>query len=47
LEIYRGGLPPKEAAMVLKWAALHRDELRVNWIRARREEPLRRIAPLE
>lgn len=47
LEVYRGVLPPKELATVLRWAAVHHDELRANWVRARREEPLHRIAPLD
>jgi len=29
-----------------EWAALHRDEHRRNWIRAREDAPLERIAPL-
>ena len=47
LEVYRGELPPKELAMILRWAAVHHDELRANWRRARREVPLHRIAPLD
>ena len=46
LTVYRGALSPRAVALVLEWAALHRDELRRNWDRARREEPLERIEPL-
>lgn len=32
--------------MVLEWAALHRDELRADWQRARQGEVLEPIDPL-
>lgn len=41
-----GDLPPRVRGLVVEWAALHRDELRDDWERARRHEPLRRIEPL-
>jgi hypothetical protein len=31
----------------MEWAALHRDELLNDWQRARRQEPLKPIDPLE
>jgi hypothetical protein len=34
-------------ALVLEWAALHRDELREDWHRARAGETLNEIEPLE
>ena len=43
----RGSLPPRAQRLVRDWADLHRGELRENWQRARRAEPLRPIAPLE
>ena len=43
----RGDFPPRAQRLVRDWADLHRDELRENWQRARRAEPLRPIAPLE
>ncbi len=46
LEILGGSLPRRALALVLEWAAAHRDELRANWDRARAEEPLEQIAPL-
>lgn len=39
-------LEPRALALVLEWAALHRDELHANWERARRGEQLAAIAPL-
>ncbi len=47
LAVYRGWLPSRALALVQEWAELHRDELGLNWERARREQPLQRIAPLE
>jgi hypothetical protein len=46
LEILRGSLPHRAVALVLEWAALHRDELRMDWDRARRGLPLAPIPPL-
>jgi Domain of unknown function (DUF4160) len=46
LAVLQGSLPRKKLALVRKWARLHTDELRTNWERARREEPLREIDPL-
>ena len=45
--VYRGDLPRRALAMVLEWAALHRDELRRDWELARSGQPLAPIAPLE
>lgn len=47
LEVIGGSLPRRSFALVLEWAALHRQELRVNWERCRRHEQTRQIAPLE
>lgn len=46
LAVLEGALPPRALGLVVEWAALHRDELRATWERARRLEPLGRIAPL-
>jgi hypothetical protein len=43
----RGVFPPRALRLVLEWATLHKQELLANWERARRREPLVRIAPLE
>jgi hypothetical protein len=43
----RGEFPRRALRLVLEWAELHRQELFEDWERARRREPLERIAPLE
>jgi hypothetical protein len=45
--LLEGHLSPRALGLVTEWAAIHRDELLTNWSLARRQEPLRRIAPLE
>lgn len=47
LEIVEGELPRRALALVLEWAALHRDELRENWELARAGLPLNPIDPLD
>lgn len=47
LEILAGSLPRRTLALVLEWAALHREELRADWGQCRRHEQPTRIAPLE
>jgi hypothetical protein len=46
LELIEGWLPPRALRLVREWAAIHRDELRENWKRARAHEPLVQIDPL-
>jgi hypothetical protein len=46
-EILKGKLSNRVLGLVLEWAVLHRDELRADWERARKEEPLEPIQPLE
>jgi hypothetical protein len=45
-EVLAGSLPRRQLRLVRQWAQLHREELLANWERARRREPLERIAPL-
>ncbi|MGO9056303.1 MAG: DUF4160 domain-containing protein [Candidatus Binataceae bacterium] len=47
LSLFRGSLPQRAVALVLEWAALHRNELRQDWQFARNGEPLRQIEPLD
>ena len=47
LAILRGDLPRRALALVLEWAALHRQELRSDWESARLGTPLQQIAPLD
>ena len=42
----RSRVPRRALALVSEWAAIHQDELRANWERARRDEPLQPIEPL-
>jgi Domain of unknown function (DUF4160) len=44
--VIAGSLPRRALALVVEWAALHRDELLANWERARRDEQLEPIEPL-
>jgi hypothetical protein len=47
LSILRGELPRRAMALVLEWAALRREEPRLDWERARGGTPLNSIAPLD
>jgi len=47
LDVTRGDLPRRAHALVLEWATLHRNELRDDWERARKEKPLAEIEGLE
>jgi hypothetical protein len=47
LEVYEGHLPRRAHALVLEWAAMHREELLSDWDRARQGLPLGWIKPLE
>jgi hypothetical protein len=45
--IYQGSLPKTAFDLVNKWRLIHLQELRENWIRARNNESVRHIEPLE
>ena len=47
LRVLRGHLPRRALALVLEWAAAHRDELSRDWDLAAQHRPLDRIEPLE
>jgi hypothetical protein len=47
LAIYRGSLPRRALALVLEWAALHRDDLRRDWDLAGSGQRPAPIEPLE
>jgi hypothetical protein len=47
LSVFAGRLPPRVMGLVIEWATLHREELFVNWERARDQQKLLRIDPLE
>ena len=46
LEVIAGQLPPRALRLVIEWARSHQAELRENWDRARRHQPLEPIEPL-
>ena len=45
-EVIADGIPARAVKLVQEWCELHRDELRLNWARARENAPLVRIDPL-
>lgn len=47
IALLRGELPPRALGLVTEWTSLHREELMANWQRARRDEPLMGVPPLE
>jgi hypothetical protein len=44
--VIAGGLPQRALRLLAEWAGVHEGELRANWERARRHEPLAAIEPL-
>lgn len=44
--LLRGRLPPRILAMVVEWAAIHRDELLADWHLAQQRETLHSIEGL-
>lgn len=47
LAVYRGRVRTRALDLITEWASAHQHELRENWDRAMRREPLARIDPLE
>jgi len=45
--VIEGKFPPKALGLVVEWASQHQPELSEMWERARKREPLFKIAPLE
>jgi hypothetical protein len=45
-EVIAGRIAARALRLVQEWYGLHRDELRLNWARAREDAPLERIDPL-
>lgn len=44
--VLAGSLAPRALDLVLEWAALHADELRSDWERVKKRQPLVPIDPL-
>ena len=47
LEVLEGHLPRTALGLVLEWANRHKEELRDNWNKGQRHNPLTPIKPLE
>lgn len=47
LSVFAGSLPPRALGLVIEWAALHQPELLEDWTRAKGQQPLERIDPLQ
>ena len=47
LSVFPGRLPPRVMGLVIEWATRHREELFVDWERARDQQKLLEIDPLE
>ena len=47
LSVFSGRLPPRVMGLVIEWAAFHQQELFADWDRARTQQELEKIAPLE
>jgi len=47
LTLLEGRLSPRVLGLVMEWTALHQQELREDWNRARTLQPLVPITPLE
>ena len=47
LSIIEGQLSPRILGLVIEWADIHQTELIENWQRAREQNPLEKIEPLE
>lgn len=46
LAVFAGELSPRATGLVAEWASLHEDELMAAWEKAKRLEPMGKIAPL-
>ena len=47
LSVFSGRLSPRATGLVIEWATLHQQELLADWERARAQQGLKSIAPLE
>lgn len=45
--IVEGYLPPRALGLVTEWATLHREALLEDWALAEKQQPLKKIKPLE
>jgi len=47
LSAFSGHLPPRVMGLVIEWATIHKEELFADWARARAQQKLLKIDPLE
>jgi len=47
LSLFSGSLPPRVLGLVIESATLHRQELLDDWEKAKSQQELKKIAPLE
>ena len=47
LQVLHGWLPDRARSLLMEWARLHQEELGEDWRRARAQQPLKPIDPLE
>jgi hypothetical protein len=47
LSIFSGALPPWVTGLVIEWVTTHRQGVLNDWARARKQQDLHKIAPLE
>jgi hypothetical protein len=47
LSVFSGRLPPRVTGLVIEWATIHQQALFADWERARAQQELQKIAPLE
>jgi hypothetical protein len=47
LSSFSGHLPPRVMGLVIEWATIHQEDLFADWERARAQQELQKIAPLE
>ena len=43
---FKDHLPPRALGLAMEWAAIHAEELLIDWALASARQPLHRIAPL-
>lgn len=46
LSVLSGSLPPRALGLVMEWASIHQVELRADWDKAIKQQPLQKITPL-
>lgn len=47
LSIIAGNMPPRSLGLIIEWAALHKVELKENWLLMKAGKKLKKIKPLD